>query len=77
VKQFSVIMRSFSDIQDFVSLSSRQPFEVTVGGDGHGISGKSLMAMLGLNLRQPLVVNVECGEQEFLQFCSDAARFLV
>ena len=75
MKQFSISIHSFADIQEFVSISSQQPFEITVG-DAQEISGKSLMAMLGLNFRHPVLVSVNCDEAAFLQFQSAAAKFL-
>ena len=75
MKQFSISIHSFADIQEFVSLSSEQPFDVTVG-ENQDISGKSLMAMLGLNFRHPVLVSVNCDEAAFLQFRRAAARFL-
>ena len=76
MKQFSILIRSFADVQAFVSLSSQQPFDVSVGGDDQDISGKSLMAMLGLNLRHPLLVRVDCDEAQYTRFRAAAARFL-
>ena len=76
VKQFHVKMRSFEDIQDFVSLASQQPFDITVGTDEQDISAKSLMAVLGLNFRQPVLVQMECDDAQFSNFCAAAARFL-
>ena len=75
MKQFSISIHSFADILEFVSLSSQQPFDITVG-DAQEISGKSLMAMLGLNFRHPVLVSVNCDETAFLQFQSAAAKFL-
>lgn len=76
MKQFHIWMRSFADIQAFVALSSKQSFDITVGTDDQDISAKSLMAMLGLNLRRPVTVRMNCDEAEFVRFQHDAARFL-
>lgn len=75
MKQFSILIRSFADVQEFVALSSRQPFEVTVG-EGMQISGKSLMAVLGMNFRHPVLVTADCDEEQFASFQIAAARFL-
>ena len=75
MKQFRIMIRSFADVQEFVALASAQPFEVTVG-DGQAISGKSLMAVLGMSFRHPVLVSVNCDETAFLQFQSAAAKFL-
>ncbi len=75
MKQFSISIHSFADVQEFVALSSRQPFAVTVG-DAQDISGKSLMAMLGLNFRHPVLVSADCDDAAFSKFRTEAARFL-
>ena len=76
MKQFSISIHSFADVQAFVELSSRQPFAVIVG-DAQDISGKSLMAMLGLNFRHPVLVSADCDDAAFSKFRTEAARFLV
>ena len=76
MKQFSISIHSFADVQAFVELSSRQPFTVIVG-DAQDISGKSLMAMLGLNFRHPVLVSADCDDAAFSKFRTEAARFLV
>ncbi len=75
MKQFSISVHSFADIHDFVSLSSQQPFDITVGEE-QDISGKSLMAMLGLNFRHPVLVSADCDDVAFSEFRTAAARFL-
>ena len=75
MKQFRVLIRSFADVQEFVSLSSRQPFAITLG-DGQEINGKSLMAVLGLSFRHPLLVSADCDDAQFSDFCAAAARFI-
>jgi hypothetical protein len=75
MKQFSISIHSFADVQAFVELSSRQPFAVIVG-DAQDISGKSLMAMLGLNFRHPVLVSADCDDAAFSKFRAEAARFL-
>ena len=76
MKQFSITMHSFADIQAFVSLSAQQPFEVIVGDLDQNISGKSLLAMLSLNICRPMLVSVNCDDADFLRFQSAAARFI-
>lgn len=75
MKQFSISIHSFADIQAFVSLSSQQPFEIAVG-DSQDISGKSLMAVLGLNFRHPILVSADCDEDAFLRYRSALTKLL-
>ena len=75
MKQFRVLIRSFADVQEFVALSSKQPFAVTAGEEQE-INCKSLMAVLGLNFRHPLQINADCDDAQFSDFCAAAARFI-
>ena len=75
MKQFSIMIRSFADVQEFVELSSSQPFDITAG-ENQEISCKSLMAVLGLNFRHPLQVTADCDDAQFSDFCDAAARFM-
>lgn len=75
--QFSIHIRSFRQVQDFVSLAMIQPFEVLVGNDKHQINGKSFMGMFSLDHSYPVLVSVRCSDEEFLRFQQDAARLLV
>ena len=77
MKQFSIAIHSFAEIQAFVSLAIAQPFEVMVGNNEQCISGKSLMGMLGLNYRRPILVSVNCDDESFRRFRQAAAPFLV
>ena len=76
VKQFSIAIHSFNEIQDFVSLATVQPFQVLVGNEQHQINGKSFIGMMSLDYSHPVSVQVECDETAFSQFRLQAARFL-
>ena len=76
MKQFSITLRSFADVQAFVSLAMVQPFRVLVGSDNQSINGKNFMGMFSLDYRHPLQVSVDCDEKQFSEFRKAAARFL-
>ena len=76
MQQFTIFIRSFAQIQTFVDLSSRQSFKITLGEDQQ-INGKSLMAVLALNFRHPIVVNAYCDDEAFASYRSALANFLV
>lgn len=65
MRQFDIQVRTFRQVQDFVSLAMVQPFEVLVGNDKQQVNGKSFMGMFTLDYHQPLQVSVRCSEEEF------------
>lgn len=77
MQEFNIFIRSFQDVQAFVSLAMVQPFEVLVGNGQKQINGKSFIGMFSLSYKEPLHVSVKCSEEEFLRFRRDAAQFLV
>lgn len=76
VLAFNIRIRSFADVQDFVSLATVQPFHVMVGNERQQINAKSFMGMFGLDYSHPLLVTVDCGPEEFQRFQQEASRFL-
>ena len=75
--EFLIRLHSVQDVQDFVSLSTAQPFRVDVTDGNYTANGKSFMEMFCLDLCGPLRVNVDCSEEELAAFCGDAERFLI
>ncbi len=76
MQAFDILIRSFQDVQDFVSLAMVQPFEIQVGSGEKLVSGKSYFGIFSLDCSHPLHVSMECTQEEFLQFRQQAARFL-
>ncbi len=74
--QFHIFMHSFGQVQEFVKLAMRQPFDVLVGNERQNINGKDIMGMFSLDYRYPLQVSCTCSDEEFYRFQSAAAQFL-
>ena len=64
VREFMVQFRSVRDIQEFVTLASRQTQKLYVGSDRYQVNATSFMGMFALNCRKPLKVTVDCSEAE-------------
>jgi len=77
MRQFSIKVHSYAEIQAFVSLAIAQPFDVLIGNSSQSTNAKSLMGILALNFRRPLTVSVNCAEEDFLRFYRQAAPFIV
>ena len=77
MKEFSISIRSFQEVMDFVSLATVQPFQILVGNDRSRVSAKSFMGMFCLDYSEPQKVRMDCGAEDFQQFRLAAARFAV
>ena len=75
--QFNISVRSFRQVQEFVTLAMVQPFEVLVGNEKQQVNGKSFIGMFSLDYKRPLLVSVKCSEEEFGRFRRQANQILV
>ena len=69
-KEFIIRLGSVRDVEDFVRISTAQPYPVTLDDGQHRVNGKSFMEMFCLVLTRPLRVTLECSEEEFRTFLS-------
>ena len=74
--EFLIRLHSVQDVQDFVSLSTAQPFRVEVSDRNYTANGKSFMEMFCLGLAGPLIVRVDCDQNELDRFRWEARQFL-
>ena len=65
---FPISLNSFQQIQTFVNLASRQPFDIHVGNDRQHINGKDFMGMASLDYTRPVNVHADCSADTFAEF---------
>ena len=75
--EFQVQFRSLRDVQEFVSLASRQSLRLMVGNDRSLVNATSFFGILALNCRKPQKVTVECSDEAFDALMTVFDRFLV
>lgn len=74
--EFEIRLRSVQDVQEFVAIATKRPYNVWVGNRNYRVNGKSFMEMFSLNFSEPLIAAVDCSEDEWESFRQEAARFL-
>ena len=77
MREFDIMIRSFRQVQEFVTLAMQQHFEVMVGNERQQINGKDIVGMFSLDYTRPITVKMECTEEEFQQFHSAAVQIPV
>ncbi len=75
--QTQIVLGSFQQVQEFVSLAASQPFAVMVGNERQTINGKDLMGMFSLDYSRPMRVSADCEESDFLLFRKQIEKFLL
>ena len=68
---FHIKLTTFEQIKAFVSIASKQPFDVHVGNDRQHINGKDLMGMFSLDFSRPVQVLADCTADEAAAFRKD------
>ena len=76
MQKFHISLRSFQEVQEFISLATVQPFAILVGNEAQQVNGKSFMGMFTLDHSRPLRVSVSCEDAEFTRLLREAERFL-
>ena len=77
MQEFDIVICSFRQMQQFVSLAMSQPFEITVGNSRQQINGKDFMGMCSLDYSRPVHVSARCSEEEFENFHQKANTITV
>ena len=76
MKQFDIVLRSFSEVQEFVEVATVQPFRVVVGNSRTLVNAKSFMGMFSLDFSEPVHVRADCTDEECVRFRSAAGKYL-
>lgn len=76
MKTFEIVLRSVTDVLDFVMLASTKPYPVTVGNEQRSVNGKSFMQIFCLDLKGSLQVKLDCSEEQYHCFYEEARPFL-
>ncbi len=75
--EFLIRLRSVQDVQNFVALSTAQPFRVDVTDGDYTANGKSFMEMFCLCLANALTVSVDCDEISLSHYKDIIRRFVI
>jgi len=73
---FHIKLTTFEQIKAFVSLASKQPFDVHIGNERQHINGKDLMGIFSLDFSRPLKVQTNCTADEAAAFHQNALALL-
>ena len=75
-REFMIRLGSVRDVEEFVRISTAQPFPISLDDGQHRVNGKSFMEIFCLRLSAPVTVRAECTQEEFDRFFREAEKFL-
>lgn len=76
MQNFYIKLRSFQEVQEFISMATVQPFAVLVGNEVQQVNGKSFIGMVSLDHTRPLLVQADCDLPAIESFRSVVQKFL-
>ena len=78
MQEFRIAIRSFKEVQEFMSMATVQPYRITGGNDLQQVNAKSFIGMVSLDYSRPLRVLCDCdGDGDgFQRFRQQVSRFL-
>ncbi|MBE6958222.1 MAG: hypothetical protein E7447_03595 [Ruminococcaceae bacterium] len=76
MQNFYIKLRSFQEVQEFISMATVQPFPVMVGNEVQQVNGKSFIGMVSLDHSRPLLVQADCEECALESFRNVVQKFL-
>ena len=76
MQKFNITLRSFQEVQEFISIATVQPFPVLVGNDVQQVNGKSFIGMVSLDYSRPLQVHADCDSTMLESFQNVVKKFL-
>ena len=74
-KEFMIHLGSVRDVEEFVRISTAQPFPIYLDDGAHRVNGKSFMEMFCLVLTRTLRVTLECSDEQFRCFFEQTSRY--
>ena len=77
MRHFTVSLRSFQDVQTFVTIAAAQSFSITVGSEEYHVSATSFMGMFTLDYTRPLECTAECTEDQWEAFFGMASQYVI
>ena len=77
MKEMQIRLRSFQEVQELVNLASSFDFPVMITDGTRNVNAKSIMCMFSMNLRRPVVLLLDCDDEDFEIFRIMAGRFEV
>lgn len=77
MKEFMIQLLSVADVARFVALATEVGFPITVSDGKNSAGCESIMELVCLNLKEPLVATAKCSDEDFVRLLRKVDPFLV
>lgn len=74
MKDLHIKAESFQDIWTISALAAQERFHIVLSDGQHRVNAKSLLGIFSMNLNRPLMLQLDCGDEEFERFREKVVR---
>ncbi len=74
MKEFTVVLKSISDVKTFVNVVTKYDFEIDLTSGRYVVDAKSIMGIFSLDLTQP--IKVEAHSDDCTALMNELAAFI-
>lgn len=75
MKSFNIMLKSITDVKDFVNIVNRYDFDVDLSSGRYVVDAKSIMGIFSLDLSKPIMVEAQVDDCS--DFCEEIKKFTV
>ncbi|MCX7709895.1 MAG: HPr family phosphocarrier protein [Clostridia bacterium] len=75
MKTFNILLKSITDVKDFVNIVSKYDFDVDLSSGRYVVDAKSIMGIFSLDLSKPIKVQVYGDNTD--KFCDEVKNFVI
>lgn len=75
MKDLHIKAESFQDIWTISALAAQERFRIVLSDGQRRVNAKSLLGIFSMNLSRPLMLQLDCGDEEFERFREKVVRF--
>ena len=68
MKDLVIRLKSVAEVQNLARLAVQEPYSIVVTDGEQVINAESFMCMFCLDFRKPLVLRMDCTDEEFERF---------
>lgn len=74
MKDLHIKAESFQDIWTISALAAQERFRIVLSDGQRRVNAKSLLGIFSMNLSRPLMLQLDCGDEEFERFREKVVR---
>ncbi|MBQ7800903.1 MAG: HPr family phosphocarrier protein [Oscillospiraceae bacterium] len=77
MQEIYVRANSFQDVKAISAMAAKEEFQILISDGRRTVNAKSLLGIFSLDVGRPLLLRLDCGEEDCEAFRVKAGRYVV